>query len=267
MKTVPISKYVEGIESIYEEQPSYELGHDGSDGKCDCIGMCRGAGKRAGAEPVNMRGTNQAARKAIQNLQELESSDQLLVGDVVLKVRDKDDKSMPLPDQYRKGGSEYDSEVGEINFTHIGTVTSIDPLVITHMTSPTAKKDKNIKGWSWFGELPFVEYEPTPEPEPEPNTAVVFAHSGSTVNMRRFPNVGAALVERVPIGSTVEILEYGNEWTKCKYKWFKGYMMTRFLIIDGDVPPIYYTVTIPGLTKDQAENLLEEYPSGIMTAG
>ena len=30
---ISISKYVEGVESIYVEQPEYELGHDGSDGK------------------------------------------------------------------------------------------------------------------------------------------------------------------------------------------------------------------------------------------
>ena len=274
MKQVSVEKFVEGVESIYEEMPVYEEGHDGSDGKCDCIGMCRGGLLRAGATDVkNMRGTNQAARKAITDLRRLKSVAGLRVGSVVLKVRDVNDTNMPLPDRYRKGGADYDPDVGEVNFTHIGTVTGLDPLIITHMTSPKPLKDKSIKNWSYAGELPWVNYEdqpeptPTPEPPPEPTTAVVFAHTGSTVNMRRFPNIGAALVERVPIGETVQILEYGEEWCKVQWKWFKGYMMTRFLVFDGDVPPIYYTVTIPGLSKEDAESILMDYPNGHMTAG
>lgn len=270
MQKVSASKYVEGVESIYVEQPSYEEGHDGSDGKCDCIGMCRGGLERAGAKGVtNMRGTNQAARKTIKELQPLETAAALCVGDVVLKTRDKDDEKMPLPDRYRKGGADYDPDIGEINFTHIGTVTKTDPLEITHMTSPTAKKDSSIKGWSYQGELPWVEYEPAPEPGPEPTptpepmTAVVTAPTGKTVNMRRSPSMDAALVERVPIGETVNVLEYGGEWCYCKWKWFKGYMMTCFLDFGGTAP-VYYTVIIPGLTFEAAEELCMNYPNAIM---
>ena len=274
MKKVTVEKFIAGVGSIYEEMPSYEEGHDGSDGKCDCIGMVRGALLRAGATDVkNLRGTNQAARKAINDLRKLTSVAGLRVGSVVLKTRDADNPSMPLPDRYRKGGSDYDPDVGETNFTHIGTVTGLDPLVITHMTTPKPQKDKSLKGWSYAGELPWVNYDDQPEPEPpkpeppKPTTAVVFAHTGSTVNMRRSPNIGAALVERVPVGETVEVLQYGDEWCHIKWKWFKGYMMTRFLIFDGDVPPIKYTVTIPGLSKEYAERILMDFPNGTMTAG
>ena len=169
MKKISPEQYVDGVESIYVEKPSYQLGHDGSDGKCDCIGMCRGGLERAGVDDVSgMRGTNYAARHTIKNMAKIESEDQLMLGDVVLKTRDKDDKNMPLPDQYRKGGSDYSKEWGETNFTHIGTVTHVHPLEITHMTSPTAKKDTSLKGWSYFGELPWVTYDSAPEPEPEP---------------------------------------------------------------------------------------------------
>lgn len=276
MKKVSTEKYVKGVYSIYAEQPRYKTGHDGSDGFCDCIGMCRGGLKRAGATDItNMRGTNQAARKTIQKLAIIDYVKNLRVGDVVLKTRNKDDADMPLPDKYRKGGSDYDPVVGETNFTHIGTITCKNPLEITHMTSPTAKKDKSLKGWSYYGKLPWVDYDSEPEPvpdpkpelKPEPKTAVVFAHTGGTVNMRRFPNIGSALVERVPVGETVEILEYGAEWCNVKWKWFKGYMMTRFLVFDGDVPAVYYTVTIPGLSKEDAESILMDYPNGHMTAG
>ena len=170
MSKITAEKYCEGVNSIYVEKPEYQKGHDGSDGKCDCIGMCRGGLKRGGATGVtNMSGTNQAARKTIKNLQALKGTDQLLIGDVVLKTRDKDDPDMPLPDRYRKGGADYDPKWGETNFTHIGTVTCLKPLEITHMTSPTAKKDTKLKGWGYLGELPWVKYSAAPEPGPEPD--------------------------------------------------------------------------------------------------
>lgn len=271
MQKISASKYIDGVNSIYVEKPEYQEGHDGSDGKCDCIGMCRGGLKRAGVTDItNMRGTNQAARKTILNLQELITADPLCVGDVVLKVRDKDDKKMPLPDRYRKGGADYDPLIGEINFTHIGTVTSVNPFEITHMTSPTAKKDNSIKGWAFFGELPWVEYdvapdpEPEPSPTPEPQTAVVTAQTGKTVNMRESPAMSAPLVERVPIGETVEVLQNGDEWSEIRWKRNRGYMMTRFLSF-GNAG--YCTVTIPGLTMEQANALIAEYPHGYITVG
>ena len=284
MKAITAAKYVEGVESIYVEQPVYEKGHDGDDGKCDCIGMCRGGLERGGAEGItNMRGTNQAARKTIRDLQELKSESALLVGDVVLKTRDKDDPDMPLPDKYRKGGSEYDERWGETNFTHIGTVTGKNPLEITHMTSPTAKKDKSIKGWGYFGELPWVQYEaapePPPEPEPwqdpgEPDIAVVVAESGNSVKMRAKPTQSCDMYWDVPIGSEVIVDEWdaktdkkGQKWSKITWNTREGYMMTEFLRDEGEEtePGDVYTVHIPFMPKYKAEALVKQYPGSYMT--
>lgn len=242
MSKVSPEKYVEGVNSIYVEKPDYELGHDGSDGSCDCIGMCRGGLIRAGAKNVTgMRGTNQAARHTIENLQKLKGQDQLLVGDVVLKTRSADDPNMPLPAKYRKGGSDYSEKWGETNFTHIGTVTKTAPFEITHMTSPTAKKDKSTKGWSYFGELPWVDYkaapEPPPEPEPEPQKAIVTAESGSTVNLRKEPSTSAALVDKIPVGTEIDIIEYGTDWCRVEALGKTGWMMTQFIQMDGEITP------------------------------
>ena len=48
-----VDTYLTGIEQIYAEKPGYKLGHDGSDGYCDCIGMCKGAIKRGGDSPAS----------------------------------------------------------------------------------------------------------------------------------------------------------------------------------------------------------------------
>ena len=272
MKTITTEKYIEGVDSIYVEQPGYRTGGDGSDGTCDCIGMPRGALERQGVKDVtNMRGTNQAARKTIQDLHKIGSVNELQIGMVVLKVRDKDDKDMPLPDRYRKGGSEYSSKWGETNFTHIGTVTGVNPLEITHMTSPTAKKDTSLGRWEYAGWLPWVEREQEDEDPPwdeDQQIAVVVADSDSTVKMRAKPSTSCKLYWDVPIGSTVIVDEAGSPWCGIKWDGRMGYMMTKFLQFEESPPlPGMYTVTIQNLTKEQAEELCREWGNATMAAG
>ena len=193
-----------------------------------------------------MRGTNNFVRHVDVNLQPLTSASQLKVGDIVLKTRDKDDPSMRLPDQYRVGGSDYSSKWGETNFTHFGTVTSVNPLVITHMTSPSAKKDKSIKGWSWFGQLPWVNYsgsDPDPDPDPHGGDDPVIekattcgAEGTSTVNLRSKKSTSSALVDRIPIGDEVTVTNHGDTWCAVTWQGKKGYVMTQFLIFGEYVP-------------------------------
>ena len=268
MKKITPEMYVEGVRSIYVEQPGYRTGGDGSDGTCDCIGMCRGALKREGVTDIkNLNGTNQAARKTIEDLRPIVGTSDLTLGDVVLKTRDKDDKNMPLPDRYRKGGADYDERWGETNFTHIGTVTGVYPLEITHMTSPTAKIDKSLGTWKYAGRLPWVtkngSAEDPAEPEPENEWARVTAKSGSTVKMRAKPSTSCRLYWDVPVESSVMVLERGEIWTHIVWAGQSGYMMTQFLQFDGD--PVTFTVTIPGLIREQAEEITARY-GGYMAA-
>ena len=257
MKTISAERFVRGVKSIYEEDPEYQLGHDGSDGKCDCIGMPRGALEREGVTTTNMRGTNQAARKTIQNLQPIRQED-LRLGDVVLKTRDPDDPDMPLPDSYRRGGANYNGDL--TNYTHIGTVTREIPLEITHMTSPRAKIDTKIGNWKFMGQLPWVERDKEPEPVPQLDIATVWADNGKPVNLRRGKGKHYQLIERVPCGDTVEILDYGSEW--CRVRWHDrtGYMMTEFLMFEKDL----YRITIQHVPLNEAEELRNRYPDAIM---
>ena len=264
MKQITPKEFVEGINSIYIEQPTYRKGGDGSDGTCDCIGMCRGALKRKAVEDVKgMNGTNYAARHTIKNLQKIKKVSQLRLGDVVLKVRDKDDKDMRLPDQYRKGGNGYSQTWGETNFTHIGTVTGVDPLRITHMTSPTAKIDESLGNWSYFGQLPWISYGEQAE-EPEADWATVWAESGKTVKMRAKASSTCRTYWDVPIGSEVLLMEPGDKWSKIQWNGRSGYMMSKFLRTGTDLP-IYGVIINTGLTKAQAEELVNMY-GGTMAA-
>ena len=266
MKKISVESFIRGLYSIYDEHPKYDKGYDGSNGKCDCIGMGRGALKREGVEDVKgMNGTNYAARHTIQDLQKIKKEAQLQVGDVVLKVRDKDDPDMRLPDQYRKGGNDYSQKWGETNFTHIGYVVSVNPLRIMHMTSPTAKIDTSIGKWTYFGRLPWVEYSSAPaEDELVAGWATVWAEKGSTVKMRAKPSTLCRLYWEVPVGAQVVLVQPGDTWSEIIYAGQSGYMQSKFLR-EGEAVQLY-TVTIKGLTKEQAEELKRTY-GGEIVAG
>lgn len=290
MSKVSAEAYVDKVNEIYREDPEYVTGKDGSNRQCDCIGMCRGALARAGATGVhNMRGTNNCVRNVDLNLQELHDLGLLKFGDIVMRTRDKDDKNMPLPDQYRVGGSEYDPKWGETNFTHIGSVTKVNPLEVTHMTDPHAKKDMDLKSlnrWAWYGQLPWVESGDTPGPGPEPpdpkKYAEVYAENGKPVKMRAKPSTNCGLYDELPVGTIVEVAGTSGDWTKVNYGLRKGwYIMSKFLIF-GDEPsdepdPVepdlpdeqtgFVNVFIQGLSEEEADQLCAQYPGAIKTYG
>ena len=45
---VKLDAFLKNADQIAAESPSYKLGHDGSDGECDCIGLIIGAIRRSG---------------------------------------------------------------------------------------------------------------------------------------------------------------------------------------------------------------------------
>ena len=67
-------------------------------------------------------------------------------------------------------------------------------------------------------------------------TATVWAQGGATVNMRSKATRSAPLVDQVPIGDTVTVLDKGSEWSRVSWRGKTGYMMTEFLIFDGMQP-------------------------------
>ena len=66
--------------------------------------------------------------------------------------------------------------------------------------------------------------------EEERITGRVVAETGLTVNLRKKP--GGALIERIPVGTEVDILDYGEEWCKVRIGKSEGYMKTEFLVTD-----------------------------------
>ena len=229
---VSLQKYLDGVEQIYKEQPVYKHGHDGSDGQCDCIGMVKGALRRAGCDPNGLSGTNYAARYGHLNLKPLTSASQLQVGDVVLKAKNPGESGYDLPDAYKTGGKNYNGDLKD--YYHIGTVTSVNPLVITHMTSPTAKKDTSLGKWNYYGQLPQVDYGEGGGGEMD--KATVHSENGGSVKMRAKPSTSCATYWDIPNGTVVDLIEWGEPWANIAYGGHTGYMMSKFLV-RGEIVP------------------------------
>lgn len=237
-----VQKFLDKVQVIKNLNPKRREPGDGSDGYCDCIGLIIGAIRRMGLKWTGIHGSNWAARKEFVKLEKINSVSDLELGDVVLKACAQGTSGWDLPSRYRKGGKYYNGDLND--YYHAGVVTKVNPLNITHMSSKMTV-DTKLGKWNYHGKLSILAkaaggITPTPTPTPEPNVpgtgsrAVVVAESGSTVNLRRTPSLRGALIKRVPLGTTVDIIAPGEEWATIKYGKYTGYMMAKFLDIIGD---------------------------------
>lgn len=257
---VTISKYIHNVAQIYKEQPAYEYGHNGSDGKCDCIGMVKGALERSGSGSSGLSGTNYAARNTIRELKRITSERDLSVGMVVLKARDPGDDGYDLPEKYRKGGPQYNGDLQD--YYHIGTVTRTNPLEITHMTSPSAKIDTKLGKWKYYGKLPQVDYADKADEKQEVTVVIEYKKVvGGNLNMRSQPSKESSIITKIPNNANVAVTEHVNsEWSKVVYNAYTGYAMSQYLSDneqdDGDKISI-------SLSKTNATELYEALKSAL----
>lgn len=208
--------FLEGVDKNVARINEYKLGCDGSNGKCDCIGLIIGACRLQGQSWTWTHGSNYTARYLIEDLMK---DAPLKLGDLVFKGRQPGDKGYKLP-------SKYSNHPDQTDYYHVGVVTQLNPLQITHCTSVQGgiKIDTKLGAWHYSGTLNFIEREDVPV-----ETATVYAESGKTVNMRKAPKSIASVVMEVPIGATVVVFEKGDYWSQIQYRDKTGYMMTRFL--------------------------------------
>lgn len=259
---IALADFLFRVAQIAGEQPKYQIGHDGSDGFCDCIGLIKGAIRRAGGTPTGLTGTNYAARATIRGMAKLTSESQLKIGDVVLKSRDPIDTGYDLPEKYRPGGKEYNGDLKD--YYHIGVVTGVSPLRITHMTTPTAKVDVKLGKWNWFGTLPHVGKgsdggEQTVAAETV--TATIKTPNGGPVNVRAGSGTSFKLVDRIDSGQKVSITLKGDRWSRIEYtngtRTIVGWISNEFLIFDTESPANLKKETITlTLTAEQARAML-----------
>ncbi len=203
----------------------------------DCSGMFVKMYRDQGAKIYH--GSNTIFREYCSETGEIHSEKDLQVGMAVFKCKPWTDAD--------KGNKWYGTAPG--NLSHIGFVTGVNPLEITHCTSPVAKTDNKIGKWAYWGKLKDVDYggdpgpspspDPGPSPEPEPSrTMYTFAENGKPINLRVKASTKAALVDKVPVGQAVTWLkEDGTGWAYVQWKKKKGWMLECFLVEDPQPVP------------------------------
>lgn len=234
MTRVALSAFLQGVDAIADEKPSYRLGHDGSDGLCDCIGLIIGAIRRSGGAWNGIHGSNYAARSELECLLPLTDASDLTVGEVVFKAASPGQSNHNLPSRYANAPDQRD-------YYHVGVVRSTDPLRIVHCTGPGVVTDTKLGQWNHRGWLQKVAHPASEEESPAPiTTAVVTAESGSTVNLRSQP--GGALTDRIPVGASVTVLGRENGWSRILWEDHTGWMMDSFLVSGVAASPLRLTL-------------------------
>ena len=222
-----VSDFLKNVQRIVDSNPTYRTGGDGSDGTCDCVGLIMGAlgGKFA------LHSSNYFARYQMKSLDSLMDESQLHPGSVVYKSRRDTSR---LNERYLPGGTHHANT--SLDYYHVGVVTSINPLIITHCTSSDGvdgiTKDSSIRAWSWYGDLLQVEYEDAGTPEdPAQYMAMVLSEDGDPVRLRSRPDTGGEYntIAKVASGESVAVLDQAGEWATVKYNGQRGYMMAKFL--------------------------------------
>lgn len=213
---------------------SYETGKSGQNGRCDCVGLIMGAMNTLERVNYPIHSSNYFARLQMQYMREMDKS-ALEEGMLVYKARkDKGE----LNDRYKEGGRYYTGDL--LDYYHVGAVTGVDPLEITHCTSSATVngivRDKSTKGWTHYGAMLKVDYN-SKEEKQMLYEAKVTAAQGSTVNLRKRPDSTAAVIDRVKLGAVVQVNEEAEGWAQVVTpNGDIGYMMTKFLrkIEDGN---------------------------------
>lgn len=248
-----VQKFLAMVEVIKRLNPAYKQPGDGSNGTCDCIGLIIGALRRMGLKWPGIHGSNYAARYETVDLKKIASVSSLALGDIVYKAYEKGNSKWELPNRYWTGHAYCNNDFND--YYHVGVVTSIGPVIITHMTTPriktlTVRSMSDLGNWNYFGKCkvlvnaskngsgtdePAVTV-PTTTPVPsEGSKAIVVADNGLPVKMREYPSTSCRTWINVLCGTEVTIVEPGEEWAKINGCGRQGwYMMAKFLDIIGD---------------------------------
>lgn len=228
-----ISDFVSRVLEIAAESPAYRLGRDGSDGLCDCIGLIIGAIRRSGLRYTEIHGSNWFARHYTAALMRVTDEEELNLGDLVYKAKAPGAVGYDLPSRYAKDPDKYD-------YYHVGVVTDVNPLEITHCTSSGSvdgiTTDKKLGSWTHKGQLTLIDQITEEDAPMAGTTGIVTAANGKPVNMRKGPSTTTALVDRVPVGAQVTVSSYNDSWAQIAYRGATGYMMTKYLEISAAAP-------------------------------
>lgn len=224
---IAINTFLAKIQEIANEKPTYLEGQDGRNKTCDCIGLIIGAYRRSGGTWGGTHGSNWSARNEMQSIG---MPFVMEIGAIVYKAFLPGQKGWDLPPAYKAHPDQKD-------YYHVGVVTSVSPLQITHCTKSATVDgitvDTKIGVWRYGGRLDGLGYDNIIEEGPivaNPiGKATVVAQSGTSVRMRSRPNSTATVVAYIPLGTIVDIMRSDGDWQEIQHAGVTGWMMTSFL--------------------------------------
>lgn len=226
---IQLDKFLACVQENADRVHAYESGHDGGDGKCDCIGLIIGALKLAGFKWPGVHGSNWAAKNAMSTLEHIEDVRKMFLGEIVYKAREPGEDNYALPSRYQDSGDLRD-------YYHVGVVTGVDPLQITHCTSVEGgiQRDAKMGKWRWGGKLKYVDYAEGDGHMKAIYQAKVHADNDYPVKMRAEASTKAEILAKIPQGEIVDVLgtvgSNEGEWGFILYGDQTGYMMSKFLL-------------------------------------
>lgn len=236
---VALDSFLRGVHEIKAEAPTYRLGGDGSDGTCDCIGLIIGAIRRAGGKWTGTHGSNYAARFAVGGVMRNVNAAELEPGWIVFKARGPLDAGYDLPDKYRVGGASYTGDV--MDYYHVGVVTKIEPLNITHCTECEGVNgvtvDTKQGDWRYAALCTMVDYSDSDGGgvDMEERRAVVVSEDGNPVKLRPTPSTDKPYLAKVPVGTQVKVMQDAQGWAQVRLPSGQvGYMMSQFLAFEDE---------------------------------
>lgn len=223
-----LNDFLVAVAAIKSTTPRYQFGRVGDDGFCDCIGLIIGAVERCGVKWSGVHGSNYWARHYTSSLMRVTAVDDLNLGDLVYKARAPGATGYDLP-------SRYADDPDRLDYYHVGVVTAVSPLEITHCTKGGGVDgitvDTRLGKWTYRGQLTLLDgYNATDrEDDAKMVTATVYADNGGDVNLRKTPSRTGALIQRVPTGQTVTVVSQTDGWAQIVVGSVRGYMMDMYL--------------------------------------
>lgn len=241
---ISLALFLQKIEQIAAENPSYRIGGSGADGTCDCVGLIMGAVRRAGGKWPWLHSSNDVPRKGLLSLKPIRSASDLSPGDLVFKHLEPGQSGYELP-------SRYAGDPDRNDYVHVGVVLSGKPLRIRHMTSPTVMLDTKLGRWSHYGwctlirkpsgdeirEAPDAHVNPDKSekkggPHPMHEAITVESTNGLPVKLRDRPSTSCPLYREVPSGAAGVLLEEGEHWCRIETTDRNGASCTGWMMSD-----------------------------------
>ncbi len=241
LSMISLERFLNGCKRNASRIKGYKQPYSGQNGLSDCIGYIIGSLELEGQKWGGTHGSNYAKRYRTRNFHVVTNPSQLKLGEIVYKGKKPGDPKYALPAQYTKL-----SNPDLIDYYHVGVVTSVNPLEISHCSTGGMNYDKKLGNWKYAGECSLVDYGSgsasivvTPVEKVttvvavnKPGKAIVDVPDDTTVNVRSRPSTSGALIVKLNEGTQVDVISVSGDWCKINYEFNKtgvGYVMSQFI--------------------------------------